>query len=139
MSDIAWAAGFLDGEGSFQLNAGSNYKLRPYVSAAQAKRKASLEKLQSIFGGSICEVGTRTKAGNKVYVWTLRSAAVIRDKFPEMIEHMTDRKEEAALILEFASRMKVRGETAWPNRTMPPEEVAAREAIQQKLKEIRRR
>lgn len=44
-ADLAWAAGFLEGEGYF----GSSGRI-PYVTAAQ-KRPESLHRLQSLFGG----------------------------------------------------------------------------------------
>ena len=47
--DIAWAAGFLEGEGSFRLN---NKKRRvAQVVAVQVEREP-LERIRSIFGGS---------------------------------------------------------------------------------------
>ena len=47
--DLAWAAGFLEGEGSFR-NAGHSLQ----VKANQASTREPLERLQTIFGGSIC-------------------------------------------------------------------------------------
>lgn len=63
--DLAWAAGFLEGEGSF------NSQRSPRVSAAQVQREP-LERLQALFGGRIAF--RRTTAGFKkgtIWVWAL--------------------------------------------------------------------
>lgn len=51
--DIAWAAGFLEGEGHFRRNFSSkDHYGSEYVAAAQVNIEP-LEKLQELFGGSI--------------------------------------------------------------------------------------
>ena len=61
--DLAWAAGFLDGEGCFHTN-GGNRKLSPFwnnvaVSCAQRYPEGLLDRLQAMFGGSIRQYDTQ--------------------------------------------------------------------------------
>lgn len=60
--DLAWAAGFLEGEGSF-LNYSS-----PNVTAAQVQREP-LERLERLFGGSMGRRITRGFNNNPIWVW----------------------------------------------------------------------
>jgi hypothetical protein len=57
--DLEWAAGFLEGEGCFQLNGMGRYTQR--VSAVQVQ-KQPIEKLQRLFGGTVKEMGARNNA-----------------------------------------------------------------------------
>lgn len=57
--DLEWAAGFLEGEGSFSPSA------RSHRVAASQNTREPLERLQRLFGGSIC-ANTTT---NNVLVW----------------------------------------------------------------------
>lgn len=63
---LAWAAGFMEGEGSFSNSAKSSAK----VSAAQVQREP-LERLQNIFGGKIRSRNTRGFSNNSIWVWAL--------------------------------------------------------------------
>jgi len=55
--DLHWAAGFLDGDGSFHV---SNAGFKPVVQATQ-KDTWALEKLQKLFGGAIYHHNRRPK------------------------------------------------------------------------------
>ena len=48
MADLNWAAGFLEGEGSFQFQKGSGE-----VNASQSEEYMPLLKLQQLFGGTV--------------------------------------------------------------------------------------
>lgn len=70
--DLEWAAGFLEGEGSFAFSKHKNIS----VVAAQVQ-KEPLERLQAMFGGGI--YGNRPKNPNSHYCWrwqTVGSRAV---------------------------------------------------------------
>lgn len=49
--DLAWAAGFLEGEGSFCVTKRPPFYIYPYIQVAQVQ-KEPLERLQKMFGGS---------------------------------------------------------------------------------------
>lgn len=70
LRNLYWAAGFLEGDGSFQ------YSGSPYISATQANREP-LRKLQKLFGGSI-NTYTRVRTVARSYgQWSLHSANAI--------------------------------------------------------------
>ena len=69
--EIAWAAGFIDGEGciSFEVRkegASTTYRLRV---AASNTRKAPLRKLKRLFGGTIAVVHTGSKTHKPAWKW----------------------------------------------------------------------
>lgn len=63
--DLEWAAGFLEGEGSFQFTKGTGSHR---VSAPQVNREPLL-RLQTLFGGTVHQKTTLTAAGNRLSVW----------------------------------------------------------------------
>lgn len=63
--EIAWAAGFIEGEGSFGYPS-------PKVTAAQVQREP-IDRLQRIFGGKISQRTTRGFSGKKIWIWALSS------------------------------------------------------------------
>ncbi len=72
--DIAWAAGFLEGEGSFA----GDLKKRdsPSIQATQCQ-KEPLERLQRLFGGTIYPEQTRSPKHKPRSVWFLGSVRAI--------------------------------------------------------------
>lgn len=78
VKDVAWAAGFMEGEGSFVL-AGRN-KVSPVVSVAQVQREP-LERMQRMFGGNISlqrrSLKRPTNQDIHQMAWTGRRAAEI--------------------------------------------------------------
>ena len=63
---LAWAAGFMEGEGSFS----HSLKQSPKVSAAQVQREP-VERLQKLFGGKITQRRTRGFSKQPIWVWTI--------------------------------------------------------------------
>lgn len=74
LTDIAWAAGFFEGEGAVRLYLGE-FSVSGNINAPQ-KDKAPLERLQRLFGGSIYSYkqpkGTLSE-GNPINRWCLFS------------------------------------------------------------------
>ena len=105
--DLAWAAGFLEGEGSFMLWQG-----RPRLKVSQVDREP-LERLKRLFDGTICEDGgPRRKQDNPrrqtMWYWSLtgeRARAVMLAVQPFMSDR---RKAQIAHAL-----------SAQPNRDAP--------------------
>ena len=69
MTDLHWAAGFLDGEGCFHLTKNG---LNPHIHATQ-KDTWALEKLQKLFGGQIYSFKNRGLSDRTMFVWMLTS------------------------------------------------------------------
>lgn len=63
--NIAWAAGFLEGEGSFGCP-----RTSPTVQCSQVQREP-LERLQRLFGGNIYECGRARKKWKGYHVWSV--------------------------------------------------------------------
>lgn len=84
--DIAWAAGFLDGEGCliFMQNDAK-------ITVSQ-KDPRPLLKLKGLFGGAIC------KHSRGIYVWQLTTNNCYK-ALEVLIPHLTVKKEQAELLL----------------------------------------
>jgi hypothetical protein len=84
--EIAWAAGFLEGEGSFRLDT------TPTVRADQINREP-LEKLARCFGGRIYQRKSLTTAGNTVYCWSIHGD-MARSLMNGVFLYMSKKKQE---------------------------------------------
>lgn len=98
-TDIAWAAGFFDGEGAVMLSPkgtnGSYYTL--YATVGQVNPRPLL-KLQQLFGGVVKKRKATTSAGNPFSVW--RTAAdTASNALTLMLPHLVDKQEEVKLAL----------------------------------------
>ena len=88
--DIAWAAGFLEGEGSFGRNKGL-----ARVKATQVDREP-LKRLQALFGGSICtDDGVRRRKGYRrkqvLLYWSLTNLRA-ETLMLQLLPHMSARR-----------------------------------------------
>lgn len=63
MRELYWAAGFLEGEGSFM-----NQRHQVCVAAVQVQRQP-LERLQALFGGKIYECAPRNRLHQSYFKW----------------------------------------------------------------------
>jgi len=91
--EISWAAGFIEGEGSF-ANAGS-----PQVMAAQVQRQP-LERLLRLFGGSIWQRSTKGFSTKPIWCWAVsgtRAAQVMMTLYCLMSDR---RKDQIAAALD---------------------------------------
>lgn len=94
-TDIAWAAGFLDGEGCIRICRRQNGFYNLQVSIAQVV-KAPLDDLQMIFGGSI-----RQQSGSWRWQIDSRQAAKLLE---QVIPFLRVKREQAEIALQFQSR-----------------------------------
>jgi len=106
MCELAWAAGFIDGEGCVSVAKSTrNGQPLPYYRAdlsASNTVKAPLDKLSAMFGGRVMVVRPSVGRRRVSYAWktsgTARSAEVLRQLLP----WLTVKRRQAELILEFA-------------------------------------
>lgn len=111
VKDIVWAAGFLEGEGSFSLNSGT-----AQIQCEQVQRQP-LEKLRRLFGGKIAlrkrnhqnpiRSGTRRIIEQPIYQWWLcghRAAGVMMTIF-DMLSPV--RQEQVKKALEVWNKKEV--------------------------------
>jgi hypothetical protein len=99
LTDVAWAAGFFDGEGSVMLSQrGSNGSFFTLYATVGQVNKRPLLKLQQIFGGVVKHASTTT-AGNPFHVWRVAAtkAGLVLE---EMLPYIVDKHEEISIALE---------------------------------------
>lgn len=95
-TDLAWAAGFFDGEGYFGVNDAHN-RASPFVSVTQ-KRQMPLLKLQQMFQGSLHYYEYQYS----FWVWRLTGAKSVLRVAP-VVPYLVLKKAEAELLLEMAT------------------------------------
>lgn len=111
---LAWAAGFIDGDGFITIqNRNTKYKDKLYtgtylrIGACQANLKP-LEMLQSIFGGSIREKNSGPNPHNynrkQQWVWTLSTQQAV-EALQQMIPYLVHKREVALIAIEFQNTM----------------------------------
>lgn len=131
--DYAWAAGFLEGEGSFCGKNGTDP--RPRVSAGQRERDP-LQRLFTLFGGAIYD---SIKQERPYYTWLLRGQTG-RDLMLKLLPLMSVRRQEqirAALAIDLPKRHS----RVWLGKHLSPEHrmkisAARREYFRRGKKEV---
>ena len=112
-TDYAWAAGFIDGEGSIMIthNDGptrknTNYQLRMAVPNSD---RQSVEEIFRIFSvGGI--ISTKTTKGHKLsHVWQLAGNRSISAILEKVLPYLRVKRERALLALEFVKLPKSTG------------------------------
>ncbi len=108
--EIAWAAGFVDGEGCVRIRVLNNRRLGKIsyslaLSAAQVERDP-LERLKRLFGGSISLTVRCLKGNQSPYYQFIVTGSSAASAFAEMLPHLTVKKERAQLALEFQKHVK---------------------------------
>jgi len=102
--DLIWAAGFLDGEGSFHmekgLTRGKYLTVRSFIKANQAVFPTPIEKLHELFGGTFKERKARTSTGKRVYEWQVTSNADVSNTLTKLLPFLVVKKPLAELQLE---------------------------------------
>lgn len=71
--DIAWAAGFLEGEGCFMKRKNPLHSMSPRISAVQ-KQREPLDRLVKLFGGKVSkewQKRERTYGEGSIWRWTV--------------------------------------------------------------------
>ncbi len=107
---LAWAAGFLDGEGSFLLvrnGAAEDSPTRKVRISVSQERLAPLEVLRDLLGG-----GISTKAAGHGWQWDLCGAESVIDAINRLMPYLVLKDQEADLVLRFAKTVRRRGRTA---------------------------
>lgn len=100
--EVAWAAGFLDADGSLSLTrAVDRRRTRPFPHHHRPVMRVSqttvepIEKLQSIFGGG------KRRYSRGEWVWQLENVALIAAAIERLIPHLVRKRPEAELMLRY--------------------------------------
>ena len=91
--ELAWAAGFIDGEGSFTIHSKGRY---PRLSATQAHEEP-LRRLQKLWGGTV-GIQRQARPGHKtVYYWELYGFNKTQNAFAQMHTWLGQVKRDKAI------------------------------------------
>ena len=136
-NNIIWAAGFLDGEGTFTIKRvryirnKSKLYYQPYISCAQTIRGIkAIERLRQLFGGHIYRYHEKRNRFDTV-TW----ATVSRDSeqvIKMLLPHLLLKKKQAKILLEFYDLMEPR----YKNYRLRDEDYDLREKLYWKLRKF---
>lgn len=99
-TDLAYIAGFLDGEGCFTFTSSITVK-------AAITHLPTLEWLQSVFGGSLREHNSPTHK-KQAWVWVVHAQAAA-EVLEQVLPYLREKRRKAELLLEFQSTIGRRG------------------------------
>lgn len=119
---IAWAAGFLDGEGHFGVSI-TRRRIQVSVQASQTSPEP-LVRLQETFGGSVRSVRPSAGVRSEVWTWGAWGATAYRDIVPRLLPYLTVKRDRASEVLKLAQLTKPRGTAPYTQ-----EEKAKRNAL----------
>lgn len=116
--DMAYAAGIMDGDGSFsiiKLKSDSSPLYYPFLQFVN-RRKEIIDFLKMKFGGNIiigkphiCKDGS---LGNVIYRWRLRSGRNVKPAIEALLPYLKIKKDRAQFLLEFINKFPfIRGKT----------------------------
>lgn len=120
--ELAWAAGFIDGEGSIVITQAKGRRTPVYMlqlNAGQAIREP-LDRLVSILGGAVYAVSTRG-----TYLWAMRGNPA-GEALGKIRPYVCCKSKEIDLALEFLETYKDRGRST---RAVPQKLLAKRENL----------
>lgn len=112
---IIWAAGFLDGEGCFQIKR-IRYQLdknklyyQPYICCGQSEKGMSaIKELQKIFGGGnhLYKHKQKKNALNTI-TWAVASKKAV-DCATKLYPHLVLKQKQAGIIIKFYKQLEIR-------------------------------
>lgn len=91
--DLAWAAGFLVGEGWATLTGRAGRRTSPVLACEQAEREP-LEQLQRIFGGTILSPRHRSENRKPIHKWELAGHTNVQNAIAQMWSWLSPRRRE---------------------------------------------
>ena len=124
----AWAAGFVDGEGSFSIVYQKSLKHHSFIVVATACQNdiRPLLKLKEVYGGTIYQ-----EKRDEIYRWHIYGFALARF-LREVIPFLIVKKEEALLCLKFREILERRN-----GGKIPEEELSERFKLVEEYKVLR--
>ena len=98
-ADLAWAAGFIDGEGCVAVDS----RKSPRITVSNTDRRP-LDRLQELLGGTICVHGRGNpeKGHRPSWVWAVHGGRSVRRVLAEVRPYLVVKGEQADLVLAAA-------------------------------------
>lgn len=110
-TDLAWAAGFIDGEGCIQIAKGTTGDGYTYYSlnlTATQLDPEPLEKLRAMFGGSIMLTNSAARRNNPIWRWQAAPVPALA-ALVAMLPYLTVKRREAELAIDYQQGKLGRG------------------------------
>lgn len=129
--DVAWAAGFLDGEGHLgvrtQKRSGIVFRY-PVLEAAQVRTREPLDRLASMFGGTV-RFQRGTAASRQRWGWSLSGGLRCRPALMALIPYLSAKRDEAETLLVLAMSLNDRGANQSSGINLKSEQSALAQAM----------
>ena len=110
--DLAWCAGFLDGEGCFHIGVSgplSRRRHKPFVECDQTVTREPLDKLRATLGGAVHQRARPTVTGKTVWHWQMSGALMIRKAIDRVLPFLVVKKRDAEILREFCDHIPSKG------------------------------
>lgn len=125
-TDLAWAAGFLDGEGCFSIKVKNSKPHEPFIAAFQKATGEPIYKLQEMFGGAVRVISDG-------WEWRISGATSVRNALPLLIPYLVVKWTQADLLLSYCQSINPHN----GGRPLEPLEIQRRLAVVSELKALR--
>jgi hypothetical protein len=138
-TDIAWAAGFIDGEGCIYLKRsgarqrGGGLRYQPKLVVGNTAIEP-LRKLRDLFGGSLYQRRPARGRHKACWAWELGGGKQVGAALLAMLPYLVNKKAEAEVLLEFIPTM--RGDYG-ASGALTPGEIADRDAVVTRLQVLK--
>ena len=139
--DLAWAAGFFDGEGHIAIHRSRQYgKRQPSYSlqimVAQVD-KSLCPRLQSILGGKVTRYAMKQGGNRAPFKWVWRvHGQTASQALSDMLPYLVGKREQAEVGIELQSRKRTK---TIPRKALTPDEAMWQKSQADKLLDIRSR
>lgn len=111
--DLAWAAGFMEGEGSIRISKPAERNWGSLTVSATNTERAPIEKLQAMQAGCLKRASVASAHHRQGWVWTIaarRAALFLRSIRPYVVGERTRAKIDFALSFQEQKRISARSE-----------------------------
>lgn len=136
---VAWAAGFFDGEGCISIS--RNRKRQPARLQCIVVQKSitPIEEYCELWPKGGVNITHRNQPSGRVgyYRWTI-SGANAADMLQEMYPYLLEKKDQAYLAIEFQDTVNA-ARFKYGKKGLPPEALAYRNQVAEKLSALKRR
>lgn len=137
-TDLAYSAGFFDGEGSISIYLQERRWHKLHISIGNTDRPV-LQAIHALLGGSLWN-GSREIPGHRpMYFWGATDCNAKRI-LELLLPHLHVKRAQAELAIKFqtmkSTHVRYRGGPGGGSNPVSPEEWAARETIRQRIKSL---
>lgn len=129
--ELGWTAGIIDGEGCISIYRNGNSLFAPVVQVGACDEKM-IEKLRSLWGGSVCHRRKKSKGGRTIWQWRVssRSAAIFLQRIRSCLVVKLD---QADIAIECAKYIPSPGKRSLVGA------MEKREELSQQLRTLKRK